>query len=471
MSAKTTNLLTLTIFMASLSFLMSGCAGSSLDVGKVSPQEQGDQVDDEDGGSDGTLTDGFFDPANDGGDDSSGSGSGDGSSGGDSGSSSGDDGSSSGSDSGSGSGSGSGDDSSADCDDGSRQVELFDIDPDSVAGANIVFLVDDSGSMDAESAEVASLMQDFLDGVSAGADDYRVALIFDKDGAAFDGNNPFSSYIYHPTTNPDSTVYYFESRTWSKWADIAFFRTFGQVDYVQTLPSPIPLDNPPAGYVSMLPSECQDAGDYFRPRQNTSNFNNTPGCISALEGASLNVDIANYLLADTAVNIISISDDDINVNYNGDYPAITDLMIKDVISKLGSNMSYRYHSIVGTMSNDAWEAQSGPGFDRIDRIGQTHMDLSTETSGLIADIREEDYSAIFDDLTEEIFFSEQSVNLSCRPSNVSVRLGGIALESADFTLDEDIKRITFRPSAFEKLDPEDLSGNVRARVAYDVDLN
>jgi len=360
-----------------------------------------------------------------------------------------DDGSGDGSDDGSGGG---------DCTPGTQRDETFLLTPNYVSGANVVFLIDDSGSMTNEIAKVVNEVQGFIDGILSQAENFKMLLIFDKDGAAirsgWGGANPFAPQI----ADPD--VFYFEMETWSKWADMAFARVFMPFDFIQTLPDVIPADTPYVG-LPVEPSDCQGAGKYYRPRDYQSNFNGTPACISAVLGQ----DISQVLLPDITVNVVTLSDDDLNVAFDradfdftdpnkNAYPEITDLIFSDVISSLDNNAGYKYYSIVGDTSGGG-----------INRIGTAHLALTKRTGGAFFDIRSEDYGPLFDQLQEQIIYSEQGTNLICSPTEVQVTINNIPVDPQYYQVMIDQKRIQLLPGAFDGFPPdEQLSVKVSYRV-------
>lgn len=346
------------------------------------------------------------------------------------------------------------------CDTSDALVESAQLTPDSISGANIVFLIDDSGSMANEFQKVVWELREFIDGItSATGNNYRIMLVFDKDKAAIrnrsfyrdlaktdliDDPNPFVDQIADPN------VFYIEKETWSKHSDIALYQAFGNAGAFQSLPAVLPVDQP-WSLPSITLGDCNLAGEYFRPRHNVSDYGvGTLGCYSTEDDGRL----GNYLLGDFVVNIVSISDDDLNVNFdraNFDfdvpamdaYPEVTDLMIRDVVSDLGEGTGYQWHSIVGPVGS-----QSGSG---IDKDGIAHLALSKRTSGAVYDIREDDWQPLFSNLQEQIIYSEQRVSLSCEPKseNIQVKLNGTPVDAANFVVLDVDKKVQLLPGAFD----------------------
>lgn len=332
--------------------------------------------------------------------------------------------------------------------------ENFELNPDAIQGANVILLLDDSGSMTNEFQKVVYEIQDFIDGIlAATGNNYRIGLIFDKDMQALAGQ-VFTDNNGNPITdrNPfvkqiaDPNVFYFEKETWSKWADIALARVFMPATYMQTLPDLIPLDTPPFGHPIIPLENCQGMGKYYRPRANQSNFYNTPACITAQD--ALRID--DYFLPGITMNIVTVSDDDLNVNFDRNnfswndptknaYPEVVDLMIKDLIRPLGEDVDYVYHSIVGPTPGGG-----------VELVGTAHMALSKKTGGGLHDIRTNDWGPLFDLLQEQIIFSEQKVSLDCTPSeSIEVRFNGNLVDRDHYIVQAPQQRIRLLPEAFE----------------------
>jgi hypothetical protein len=214
------------------------------------------------------------------------------------------------------------------CPSTTTKTENLSLTANAIEGANIVFLIDDSGSMSGEFQKVVWELQEFINGIlGVTANNYRMVMIYDTDGAAIrnrsfyrDRNltdrinnaNPFIDQM------ASDDVAYFKKETWSKWADMAFARVFMPSNFLQTLPLAIPTDSPndsPVRVTStpMQAADCAGMGKYFRPRDSTSDYSyGSFACIEDEDGAN----IANSLLAGFNVNIVAISDDDLNVAFD-----------------------------------------------------------------------------------------------------------------------------------------------------------
>lgn len=346
------------------------------------------------------------------------------------------------------------------------RTDSFALTPDAIEGANIVFILDDSGSMTGEFQKVVWEIQSFVNNLlSATENNYRIAMVYDHTKAAIAGRtfyrdreqtdrindaNPFADQIL------TDEVAYFQKETWSKHADVAFARVFMPGDFMQILPDPIPADTPNdsvirAESLAILPTDCQGAGKYFRPRDFTSDYGfGTTACIQAQS----QVNLADHLLPDFNVNVVTVSDDDLNVKFDranfdpvdvakNAYPEIVDLMFQEIVSPLGDDVSYIYHSIVGPIGS-----QSGAD---VDKDGVAHLALSKRTGGATFDIRANDWQPLFESLTEQIIYSEQEGLLACRPNStgIEVRLNEQLIDSSLYALLTAQKKIRLLPGAFE----------------------
>lgn len=368
------------------------------------------------------------------------------------------------------------------CDSGENKVQRLNLTPNSIAGANVMLVIDESGSMDEEIDRTVSQIQQFIDRIfEATGNNYRIGLVFDKDGDALNGVQPFSTQL---AQNPQN-VFYFESETWSKWSDIAVAKAFLGNLYEQTLPINIPLDYRISNGSPTLSgiSECNSAlGYYFRPRAHRLdrrggyNVNGTQPCNPVTSSRR----IQDYFLPGIDMNIITISDDDNNVSWDiegfladptaddAPYPEIIDLMFKDVIRPLGAQVDYRYHSIVGPVGSTNRATVINGMTEYIELDGLAHLALSRKTGGTQFDVHEPDWQPLFDALTEDIIFSEQRANLVCAPeaSSVEVYFDGVRLPASRYRVDLANKRIRFLPAAFEGLDPETpIQVEIRYRVS------
>lgn len=353
-------------------------------------------------------------------------------------------------------------DGNKECLSGDPSNQSFSLTVDSVSGANVVFLIDDSGSMANEFAKVGDNLRKFANDISAQAgNNYRIAFVYNK--------NKLNDSDLQAAIDDVAEVRYAESETWSKWADMGFFRAFAKSSFDQVLPPTIPVDDPTYMGITLdnvkTLADC-GANDYFRPRQMpdywfSPNFNHTSACISPVS----HLNLSDYLLSDTVVNIVGISDDDLNTSWDragfnpspssdqNAYPEMVDLMFKKVLSDGGMRSDYIYHSIVGMNQDD-------PG---VEEYGESHLALSKHTGGSSYDITQADWDPLFNQLREAVIYSEQSVDLSCSASSVKVFIDNIEIDSSLFQVSPDGRRISLLPAAFTGMD----SGQVVSiRVEY-----
>jgi len=368
------------------------------------------------------------------------------------------------------------------CESGLEGEETFGLTVDAAEAFNVVFILDDSLSMDPQIESVVNQMQNFISSLLASTLDgesLRILLVFDENQSVFNGfwdgttKNPFKQQ----GLIDNERVFHFNQRTGSKWADIAFYRVFGPDDYVQSLPSVIPNDNPQSG-VSVPLSSCSPTGTYYRPRVDpytqdvgwpwtNNNFWNYQPCISSVQ----NKDLSDYLIPGAPVNVVTLSDDDLNANFDrfgfhpyddnrNAYPEIIDLMFKDLVGVLGS--SYHYHSIINVedicTDPEEWCFQE---------IGTAHWALSQASGGSVFDIQLEDYTPIFNDLIDTIVYSSQGRDLKCTPveSSAKVFLNGQVMSSDTYTVNASNKRLTFKPEFFEGLQ----SGqSIEVKIQYQI---
>ncbi len=383
--------------------------------------------------------------------------------------------------------------------------QSFDIKPSSIRGANIVFLIDDSGSMSGEIQKVISQVGNFLGGInSATNENYRVSLVYnhlysnsafynktfyDQNGNQISSLNPLTPYIDASA----GKVKHVQSITWSKWSDIAFFKAFAQKDYDQAVTDPamLPEDSTEFRTLTNRPvetsySNCSGIGLWFRPRfMNFVNQNDggTLGCFTSdIAKASAGIDSTNirnlkiedYLLKNVSVNFIALSDDDLNVNFTGrinqleninsvvwddakpQYPENVLRMLRQVLKPIGSDVPILYHSIIGLN-------KSAGG---IDEVGHAHWALSKKTGGAIHDITSASYADAFNKISKKVIFSEQVVNLSCAiPSgtNPVIKMAGQPLSASTYTVTNNGKDIRLLPSAFSA---EDEAKTIKVEVFY-----
>lgn len=388
----------------------------------------------------------------------------------------------------------------ATCDQGAIHVETHTLDVESrSAGSNIVFLLDDSGSMSEEFTKVRNQIGSFLSQIRAATESpTRVILLFDDSTSAVRGATPsgqaqpFSSYLQAPDPLDPAkpAVQYLDYQTWSKWSDLSFFYAFAPAGFAQASLSSIPEDRPFDATGALLSavvssSDCSGSGQWYRPRygeyrrQNGSAYPNfsgpgsggsivnegaqtieTPACVTALNHGRA---IADYLLPGKTLNVIAVSDDDLNVNFDrvhfsmsdptmNAYPETVYAMFKSVTQPLG-DVSIRYHSIVGR----SWQAG-------VEAIGDAHLALSKFTGGSSYDITASDWSPIFNQLSGEIIYSEKNQALVCSIQtnrSIVVKFDGQVLSSEHYRIILAENKIQFLPSAFAGR-----SGTIQVEIRY-----
>jgi len=389
------------------------------------------------------------------------------------------------------------------CDRSSPFDESFTLQPSSIRGANIVFVMDDSGSMGDEINKVVENIDAFITGLSMNTQDQlRLVLLFNtrgfiinvtgptgctSDGLTVDptqtscaNGTPFASPFNNPFAAKidNQKVFYVNEGVGSRGADVALFRAFSQANFVQPIPALNPLD---AGGV--LQGGCTGPGTYWRPREcrnragaavpcnQESSLSQTattcyfsPG-FSSVSGGTITGPLS-HLLPGVAINVVVFSDDDVNVagGFSGSLTSGRELvlgMMKKVFEPLGINTPLYYHSIVGLQS-DTPPGSSGT----IDRVGVNHQGLSTHTEGLKADVRLNDYSAVLNDLKEKIIFSEQVVETSCGVIDSitpQVYKDGVLLNSSLYQVSSGSKDVRLLPGAFSEAD---LDRTIQIRVLY-----
>ncbi len=340
--------------------------------------------------------------------------------------------------------------------------QSFPIQTDVVRGANVVFVLDDSGSMDGEIADVSSRMNAFITGLEQITDQLKLILIFSMtgiNGSAFPSGapNPFQSVI------TQGKALYVPEAVGSRFADGAIFKSFGLSDFAQRLPSSVPLD---AG--GSLASNCVGAGKYFRPRHNQDGMSLgqvTSACIN-LGGSPRSSRTGNpnqpfsgplgYLTTGVSTNVVVFSDDDLNVNGSfstgGNGLELVKNTFDDVFSPLGAPAYY--HSVVGLT----------PGGEIVN-VGTEHRALAAASGGSEDDLAAPNYDDVLNRLKLKIQFSEQVVTLSCQAdtSSLQVYLDGVQLTSSDYQFNSTTREIRLLPSVFG---PEDEGQTMTLRVVF-----
>lgn len=360
--------------------------------------------------------------------------------------------------------------------------EVLTIQPSSAHGANVVILLDDSGSMTDKIQRVVTELRSFILQLTAStSDNYRLILIYDYTKQAFAGEqfrdsngqvisdpNPFAPQI------DNQKVFYFRQETFSTWADVALFKTFAFSDFSQVLPIPIPLDQPSSGapktFDSCLGAGSPLPGKWFRPRFGSNQFSISSCIVSTRLRSDMSSPRAfDKLLPNTAINVMAVSDDDLSVNFNRSNFSLTDPN-KNAFPEISWNMMQQvllppsidpstnppvvYHSVVGLNAADK-------SANRIADIGTAHLALSKHSGGGVFDILSTDYGQIFNSLHRRIVFSDQALDLKCAPvlgQSIEVRFnrgdgsGFVTVDPSLYSLDSTNRRVTFNANAFQNSD-------------------
>lgn len=367
------------------------------------------------------------------------------------------------------------------CPSGAAQNENFSLETAGIEGSNILFWIDDSGSMAGEFQKVVWEVRSFIDRVNAATgNNTKIAMVFDIHADAIrnrtfyrdrDANGNGINPILNPNPFYDQIaageVDYIESETWSKHADIAFAKAFMPADFMQILPAVVPLDTPfDFGDVPLTPAECSGPGMYFRPREYTSTYNyGSPGCISAVNAARR---LEDQFLPGFNLNIVSISDDDLNIqfdraNFSGTdpnknaYPQIVDGMITQLMEPLNAN--YVFNSIVGPIGSRAATPST------IEKDGVAHLALTKKTGGASYDLRENSWTQLFDQLATQVIFSGQRLTTSCQVNagSVVVKFNDNVVDPRDYRLDIPRRRVNFLPHAFTGFS---IGDTIQVSIAY-----
>lgn len=367
------------------------------------------------------------------------------------------------------------------CESGTGGYEEFEITADAAQAVNVLFVIDDSGSMGGEFNKVKNNIENFTTDLASRIADnpesnIKVGMLFRHDRSTNDElTGIINSYDFVSKAN---------APTWSKWADLAFWQAFAGMDSMQPI-SDVPADNPYYAPTDTLFDDYRDrkycqreggsyGGVYFRPRQLPSawatgagaNFFHTPACGYSEDYADF--DLGSFFSPNARMNMITISDDDLNVAWDregfvhGDpvlqsYPKFVHQMYREVFDQAGLKKNYLYHSIVGLDQGDFG----------VEEAGNSHLALSRKTGGLTADITLNSWDALFADLAEAIIFSEQSAELSCEPSaaSVVVTINGEFLDEEHYTVNANQQTVQILPSAFDSMSIP--SGEtVTLKVAY-----
>ncbi len=359
------------------------------------------------------------------------------------------------------------------------RTENFSIRPSSIQGANVVLTIDDSGSMgagpsgtfaDSEIKRVIEQVPDLAQGLLNITDgNYRIAYIFKylgSDISGFGDGSAFNNYggnISNDFQVDNVHSFHFNVNVGSCTSDIAFFRIFGQqatflqpnysgglegVNYVPALSFPGTYLRMP----ELVNGKAHDAIDsvsakFFQVAADTS--------MSTKNVSIYQNRIENYLIPGVSVHHVTFTDDNLKVvklraandpQPDVDYRGILE-MYQEVLEPLG-DAPFFYHSVVG-LSGDLG----------ISSVGRVHQQLSQTTGGLVHSITASSYAEIFDELRNQVIFSEQTVGLDCTPrsiQDVEVTFNGQVLDPSLYTVSLSEKKVRIRAEVFEGLDPNAL---------------
>lgn len=326
--------------------------------------------------------------------------------------------------------------------------ESFQIQPSSIRGANVVFAIDDSGSMGDNIGNLSSNLNSFLSALAQNAqDNFRVVLLFRMNGFQYGNNgtafnpgaaNPFQSHI------DNQRVFYVPEGTGSRGIDVALFRAFSLPSFSQDILSSWPVDGG-----GQLQSACSGAGKYFRPR--VSSDSSSLDQVQTSCFASPGLSNLSHLLPGIAINIVAMTDDDLNVSggFPGDGLQNVKNMLSQVFRPLGNTTPLYYHSFAGTSTTPP-----NP-FGSIERVGANHLALSDATQGLKADIRSSSYADVLNQIRTRILFSEQVVGTSCQSDShypIEVLKDGVVLNSSQYSFNLGTRELRLLPSAFTDAD-------------------
>ena len=330
------------------------------------------------------------------------------------------------------------------------QILTTSISPSSAQKLNVMFLIDDSGSMVSIVQEVANRIQSFVQSLASSVSDpsnLRVGLMFDVNAQAFAGVNPFSSVIN------GTTVSHFNDRTNSQASDIAMFKRFAMNSFSQILSDPFPTDVRYFPNTAFALPMCAD-NQYERPTRH--NLNVSGGSTSYCNAPQRMNAIETSFLSGSPLNLIAVSDDDLNTSYGDDVSnpegsRFVANMYDSLTAPLG--VGFVYHSIVGTTEGD-FVPGSGDAANIV-RRGDVHMMLSSLTGGSSYDVRTTDYGAMLNELVRQAVFSSQTISLAC-PISASrvpqIFFDGQPLSAALFQANVGENSILFHPSAFQDAD-------------------
>jgi len=344
--------------------------------------------------------------------------------------------------------------------------ENFDITPSSIRGANVVFAIDDSQSMTDNIVNLSNSLNAFLTDLAVNAqNNFRVVLLFrlggfefgDGNGTAFPVENnvpPVNPFATHIANNPN--VFYYPVGTGSRALDVGIFRAFSTPTFMQDLLATWPND-----FLGGLQTQanCSGAGKYFRPRSGSSSQVNT----SCFSSPAPGFNALSRLLPGTSVNIVGMTDDDLNVSggFPGDGLKIVKDMFTRVLAPAAGSAPIYYHSFAGTSTTPPPNAVGD-----IDRVGVNNIALSNATGGLVADIRSPNYASVLNQLRTRIVFSEQLVDTACQSDGnypIEVLKDGVLLDPSLYTFNLGTREVRLLPAAFTDADLDRASIDITVR--------
>jgi hypothetical protein len=350
----------------------------------------------------------------------------------------------------------------------SAQTLNASLQPSSAEKLNVMLLIDDSGSMAAQYngqpstiSRVVTNLQSFIQSLTSAVsnpNDLRLGLMFSTNqNSVFGGSNPFTPYL------SGSTVFHINEQTNSQASDLAMFRRFAQPDFYHVLPNPFPTD------VRYFPNTFSavpicNSNAYNRPTRH--NLSISGGTTAYCNNPSAQPSQIENFFHEGALNLISVTDDDLNTSYGADAndpegAHFVYNMYQTLTAPLGAN--FIYHSIVGTTTSDF--AQTGDAANIV-RPGTVHMMLSQLTGGSVFDVRTSNYGPVLQSLARQAIFSSQTVNLVCPvvPSRTPrVYFDGQEVSPSHFETSAGSTSILFLPTAFS---PGDESRMIAVTVEY-----
>lgn len=401
-----------------------------------------------------------------------------------------------------------------DCNSLSRS-QTISLTPEGVPGGNLVFLLDETLPRDQWErlqTEISNLAA-FLKSIPNHK--YKMVLIFDERNISslYGSTNGYGG-LNEATRNPFSdiidnkVVFHIRDHVGQHFADAAFFYAFAQPEsFKQNLKNLNVLDQPgdqiqtdavfsfvqtdsyasrmlniegtTEHYTSTIETfdRCQGSsgvGRYYRPRAYLPESYSTsgpagygathiPSCLFAENGRGRKIE--EYFSKNVPLNVISMSRDDLDVNfdsagydpndaYKRSYPETTLQMFQEVASSLGKGASVKYNAFVSMRDEISGGYVGSPAFARwvLKRVGSRHLALAQQTQGLIASIDSNSYIANLKKISDEVIFDSEDLNLACSvdESKVRVLVDGREISSDQFEVQAADKKIKLLPGAFKR---------------------